>query len=320
MFQRTLILAAISAAFAPGITASITPCHSFSYEVQRVLSPDNPHTFPIVKNFNYIRDSISYTFHLPNLIFRGAFDVHCQSVFDKDFKYHGAIMNFKGPHLGIHTNDALIYNNQPGFFHPLKTSFTSQLFNYTLEFRFEIDSYTSHPLNICLTRDSLQTTFSADGIMTDVGISLDVSNELDDHPDAVVEAINNYLPLFASNLTTILNERLCQDQGIPAPTTVIPTTTHEGSQPLTIRLSPSSSTSPARPTKPRSTSSPQHGFSTPTTRRPPSSSTSPARPTKPRSTSSPQHRFSTPTTRRPPSSSTSPARPTKPKSTSSQPT
>ncbi|XP_068205500.1 uncharacterized protein [Palaemon carinicauda] len=214
MFQRILFFAAISVAFASRILPQISPCHSISSEVQKALNPDNPHTFPIISDINYIRDNISYTFDLPNLEFRGEFDASCKT-YRGDYKYYqGARIIFEGDNLEFNTSDAFIDINQPGFPHLLKTSFSSQLVNYTLEFRFEIDSYTSYPLNLCLTRDSLQTTFSAAEITTNVGISPGVTRELNDHPDAVMEAINNYLPLFASNLTTILNERLCQDQGI----------------------------------------------------------------------------------------------------------
>ncbi|XP_068225884.1 uncharacterized protein [Palaemon carinicauda] len=185
MFQRILILVAISAAFASRISPQISSCHSITYEVQRALNPDNPHTFPIISDINYIRDNISYTFDLPNLEFKGIIRTNCN-----DYEYL-AEMIFEGDNLEFNTSDALIYINQPGFANPQITNFTSQLVNYTLEFRFEIDSYTSYPLNLCITRDSLQTNFSADGITTDVGGRLDVTNELNDHPDAVVEAINN---------------------------------------------------------------------------------------------------------------------------------
>ncbi|XP_068225885.1 uncharacterized protein [Palaemon carinicauda] len=122
-------------------------------------------------------------------------------------------MILKGDNLEF-TSDAFIDINQPGFANPQITNFTSQLVNYTLEFRFEMDSYTYHPLNICITKNSLEMTFSADGIMINVEGRPDLTHELNDPPDAMVEAINNDLTLNASNITATFNERHCQDQGI----------------------------------------------------------------------------------------------------------
>ncbi|XP_068225906.1 uncharacterized protein [Palaemon carinicauda] len=220
MFQRTLILVAISAAFASGIPPPIPPCDPITSELQTALSNVDPLTFPIISDVNYIRDNTRYTFDFFGLIIKGFSHVNCDY-----FNVSGqplAILNLKGPNLKFTTSHADIYINFPV---PLKANFTSQLHFSTLDLRFKIDSYTPYPFSLCITRDTLQMTFHAEGIVTNVGNSPEVTQELNDHPEAVVEAINRYLPRLANDLTAILNDLLCHTN--PLPPFPIPTSTPE---------------------------------------------------------------------------------------------
>ncbi|XP_068224848.1 uncharacterized protein [Palaemon carinicauda] len=207
MFQTALILAAISAAFTSGFPPPIPPCQIITYELQRAFRPKDPQTFPIISDFDYTRNHITITFDFFNLTLKGFSNVSCNS-----FNVSGqnvATLNLKGLNLDFNTGDAYIHINQPGSDNSIKPKFTSQLRFYTLDLMFKYDSYIPDPLSLCITRDSLEMTFSADIILTNVGNSTEVTQELNDHPEAVVRAINNYLPRFASNLTATLNERLC---------------------------------------------------------------------------------------------------------------
>ncbi|XP_068232321.1 uncharacterized protein [Palaemon carinicauda] len=96
MFQRTLILAAILAAFARGLPPPISPCDLITYELQRVLRPMDPHTFPIISDFNYIRDNRSATYDLFNLKFEGFSIVRCSSFHDFG-QDRVATLNLKDP-------------------------------------------------------------------------------------------------------------------------------------------------------------------------------------------------------------------------------
>ncbi|XP_068224293.1 uncharacterized protein [Palaemon carinicauda] len=212
MFQRTLILAAISAAFAQFIP---TPCQIITNELQKALGPEDPKTFPIISDFNYTFDHIRILFDFFDLTFEGFSNVNCTSFYVSE-QESVAILNLIGHNLEFNTSHADIDINQPGFLVPIKTNFTSHLVNYTLELRFEIDSYREYPFNLCITSGSLNMTFHADGICNNVEVSPDVTQELNDHPEEVVEAINHYLPRFANDLTAILNDLLCH--AIPLPT------------------------------------------------------------------------------------------------------
>ncbi|XP_068224834.1 uncharacterized protein [Palaemon carinicauda] len=189
MFQRTLILAAISAAFASGFPPQ-TPCQIITYELQTAFGRDDPHTFPNFSNFIYIRDHISYTFDFLNPTLQGFSNVNCTSFHD----FEGdrvATLNLKVHNLEFDANEVIIERQS--------FQFTSQLDDYTLELRFRYEDYNSYPFNLCITRDSLEMTFRAERIVTHVVYSQNVTQELNDHPYAVVEAINLYLPRFANN-------------------------------------------------------------------------------------------------------------------------
>ncbi|XP_068225582.1 uncharacterized protein [Palaemon carinicauda] len=133
MFPRTLILVAISAAFASGIPPPISECDIITEILQMALSPLDPQTFPIIPNVNYIRDYVRYNLDFFHLVFAGFSRVNCN-----------------------HFNAS------------------------------------GQPLN-------------------NVGVSQQVTQELNDHPDAVVEAINIYLSRFVNDPTAILNYLLCID-------------------------------------------------------------------------------------------------------------
>ncbi|XP_068205542.1 uncharacterized protein [Palaemon carinicauda] len=220
MFQRTLILVAILAAFASGIPFPIQPCQNITFELQRAFHPEDPHTFHNISNFIYTRGNISINFNnFVNLIFKGFSHVYCNS-----FNYFGpqlvTTVNLAGQNLEFSSSLTKIQNS------PLLGSFTSKLSNYTLELRF-IDYFYSPPdlFNLCITNGTLEMIFHADGITTDIELAPEVAEELNHHPEAVVEAINLYLPRFANDLTTTLNKILCRI--IPPQTTAIPNPTPE---------------------------------------------------------------------------------------------
>ncbi|XP_068225538.1 uncharacterized protein [Palaemon carinicauda] len=210
MFQGALILVAISAAFAQ-VNPTPTPCQIITDELRSGFLPDDPHTFPNISDFIYIRDNVRIIFDFFNLTLKGFSNVYCNS-----FNASGqplATLDLEGYNLELNTNDADMYINIRPLadidINPLKTNFSSQLRFYTLDLRFKIDSYIPDPFSLCITRDSLEMTFHAEGIESNVGVSPDVTRELNDHPKEVVEAINRYLPRLANNFTTALNNILC---------------------------------------------------------------------------------------------------------------
>ncbi|XP_068225536.1 uncharacterized protein [Palaemon carinicauda] len=270
MFQRTLILAAISAAFASGIPPSApfasafsppppfvsgippsapfasvfsppppfvsgippsapfasvfsppppfvsgipppTPCQTITDELRSGFLPDDPHTFPNISDFIYTRDIdniyVSITFDFFNLTLKGFSNVNCNS-----FNVSGqplTTLNLTGHDLEFDTSNFRLHINPPFSADGQRPSFDSQLRFYTLDLRFKIDSYIPDPFSLCITRDSLQMTFYAEGIRTYTRFP-HVDQELNDHPKEVVEAINRYLPRLANNFTTALNNILCQ--------------------------------------------------------------------------------------------------------------
>ncbi|XP_068225539.1 uncharacterized protein [Palaemon carinicauda] len=206
MFQGALILVAISAAFAQ-VNPTPTPCQIITDELRSGFLPDDPHTFPNISDFIYIRDNVRIIFDFFNLTLKGFSNVYCNS-----FNASGqplATLDLEGYNLELNTNDADMYINIRPLadidINPLKTNFSF----YTLDLRFKIDSYIPDPFSLCITRDSLQMTFYAGGIRTYTRLP-QVDQELNDHPYAVVEAINRYLPRLANNFTTALNNILCQ--------------------------------------------------------------------------------------------------------------
>ncbi|XP_068205501.1 uncharacterized protein [Palaemon carinicauda] len=206
MLQRTLILAAISAAFAQ---VPLTPCQNITYGLKRELKKEDPHTFPKISDFYYIRDNISYTFDFLNLIFKGFSNVECNSfhVFGQDSE---ATLNLTGHNLEFNTSHAKIQTNKPVEVHPLTTNLLSKLNDYTLELWFKHENYNDRPFNLCILRDTLQITFYAEKILTLTGIGGQVAHELNNNTYAVVKAINHYLPRVANDITTKLNHILCQ--------------------------------------------------------------------------------------------------------------
>ncbi|XP_068224308.1 uncharacterized protein [Palaemon carinicauda] len=243
MFQRTLILAAISAAFASGIPPQISPCDLITYELQTALSHQDPHTFSNFFNFIYIRDHISYTFDFSNPTLQGFSNVSCTSFHD----FEGdrvATLNLKVHNLEFDASEVIIEQQS--------TNFTTQLNGYTLVLRFRYDNYIPYPLNLCIKRDSLGMTFYAEKITTHVVFSSNVTRELNDHPKEVVEAINLYLPRFANNFTTTLNNILCKP--IPTPTTAILTSTPENRR-TSARAAPAPTISFQPPSLPNTTPS-----------------------------------------------------------------
>ncbi|XP_068224889.1 uncharacterized protein, partial [Palaemon carinicauda] len=163
MFQRTLILVAISAAFASGFPPPISPCDPITEKLQRALSPKDPHTFPNISNVDYIHYRDMYKFDFSNLTLKSFSNVNCTSF--HDFEQESvATLTFEGPSLGFLTHDAVIRSNKSGFSNPLKTSFDLRLADYTLEMSFVIDSYRSYPFSLCISRDSLGMTFYAERI------------------------------------------------------------------------------------------------------------------------------------------------------------
>ncbi|XP_068221854.1 uncharacterized protein [Palaemon carinicauda] len=234
MFQRTLILAAISVAFAsvnpPWLP--ILPCEKITSELQRALRPVDPHTFPIISDFNYIRDNERYSLDVFNLTFEGFSNVSC-SYFNLD-EPHLATLILAGPNLEFNTSRADVHLNTLGSPNQQNSELTLQLHIYTLELRFRHDYYSPYPFNLCITRDSLQVAFHAEGITASAW-------ELNKHPEAVVDAINFHLSRFASDLATTLNNILCKS--IDFPSTAIPTTTPGNRTPASMP-SPSITSTP----------------------------------------------------------------------------
>ncbi|XP_068222250.1 uncharacterized protein [Palaemon carinicauda] len=129
---------------------------------------------------------------------------------------HLATLILAGPNLEFNTSRADVHLNTLGSPNQQNSELTLQLHVYTLELRFRRDHYSPYPFNLCITRDSLQMAFHAEGITASAW-------ELNKYPKAVVDAINFHLPRFASDLTTRLNNILCKS--IDFPSTAIPTTT-----------------------------------------------------------------------------------------------
>ncbi|XP_068225960.1 uncharacterized protein [Palaemon carinicauda] len=212
MFQRTLILATISAAFAELIP--IDPCETITNELQTALGPLDPHTLPIISNVDYIRDFPSYIFDFFGLIIKGFSDVNCNS-FNVSEQESVATLNLTGHNLEFNTSHANIDIYRLGYHGTQKTNLTSQLGFYTLDLRFRYEHYSPNPFSLCIFRDTLHMTFHAERITTNVGNSPNVTQELNDHPEAVVEAINRYLPRRANDLTAILKDLLCHTNPLP---------------------------------------------------------------------------------------------------------
>ncbi|XP_068224833.1 uncharacterized protein [Palaemon carinicauda] len=206
MFQRTLILAGISAAYAQFI--SIDPCQRITSALQTAFRSDDPHTFPSISDFIYIRENQRYNFDFTNLMFKGFSNVYC-SYFNHD-EPHLTTMNLTGQNLGFLTNHFKVKFNQGDFANQHENNFNSKLRDYTLELNFDRYYYTLEPyFTLCITSESLNMTLHAERIRTDIGSNPLLAQELNDHPEAVVEAINNYLPRFANDLTSKLNDILC---------------------------------------------------------------------------------------------------------------
>ncbi|XP_068205499.1 uncharacterized protein [Palaemon carinicauda] len=226
MFQRTLILAAISAAFAQAFPWSLfSPCQKITLELQRAFIPEDPHMFPNISNFNYIRDNISINLDFLNLTIAGFSNVNCNSfnVLQQDM----ITLNLQGQDLEFRNRDARIRTNIPDLADGPNTPLVSQLRAYSMELRFKYDIYTPDPINLCITNRSLKMTFHAHGIETNILFDPQVALELNYHPDTLVGNINHYLPRFANDLTTKLNKILCQTippttAAIPNPTTSLP--------------------------------------------------------------------------------------------------
>ncbi|XP_068221858.1 uncharacterized protein [Palaemon carinicauda] len=235
MFQRTLILAAISVAFAsvnpPWLP--ILPCEKITSELQRALRPVDPHTFPIISDFNYIRDNERYSLDIFNLTFEGFSNVSC-SYFNLD-EPHLATLILAGPNLEFNTSRADVHLNTLYSPNQQNSELTLQAHVYTLELRFRRDYYSPYPFNLCITRDSLQVAFHAEGITASAW-------ELNNHPEAVVDAINFHLPRFASDLATTLNNILCKSIDFSS-STAIPTTTPGNRTPASMP-SPSITSTP----------------------------------------------------------------------------
>ncbi|XP_068225222.1 uncharacterized protein, partial [Palaemon carinicauda] len=198
------------------------PCQIIT-ELQTAFGRDDSLTFFNISNVNYIREDKSYTFDFFNLIIKNFPEVFCKSinVFEQE---EVAILILAGNNLEFITTQAIIGINQHDFAYRQITDFSSLLRFYTLELWFVIDSYSqSNPFKLCITRDSLQMTFNARRIENTVGVSLPVAQELNDHPKAVVEAINLHLPRFAGDLTTRLNSILCKPNPITTAATPNPT-------------------------------------------------------------------------------------------------
>ncbi|XP_068225883.1 uncharacterized protein [Palaemon carinicauda] len=221
MFQGILFLAAIPAAF-PSVIPQNSPCETITNELQQAFGPQDPHTVPRIPLFTYIRGDISYTFDFVDLLIKGFSNLECTS-FHEFGKDQEATLNLKGHNLEFNTSHAELRINRPKHDPQavtLITVFGSRMIINNLELRFTYDYYSLEPFNLCITRNSLQTTFHPSGISTDVAIRPNVTQELNDHPDAVVEAINLHLPRFAGDLTTILNGILCKP--IPPTTAATP--------------------------------------------------------------------------------------------------
>ncbi|XP_068225369.1 uncharacterized protein [Palaemon carinicauda] len=206
MFQGILFLAAISAAF-PSVISQISSCDLITEKLQGEFRKEDPHTFPNISNFIDIRDDIILNFHFSNLIFKGFSNVYCNS---NDFgQGRLVILILSGSNLEFKSSDTEIDINLPDFAGQLKTSFTSQLYDYTLELRFIKDAYSPDPFKLCIKKESLEIIFQAYRIKTNVGVNPKVTQELNNHPEAVAEAINLYIHRFADTLTTTLNNILC---------------------------------------------------------------------------------------------------------------
>ncbi|XP_068205498.1 uncharacterized protein [Palaemon carinicauda] len=239
MFPRTLILVAISAAFASGIPPStpfasvyspsapfasgippsahfasvflppIDPRPIITYELQRVFRPKDPHTFPFIDEFNYNREDTSYFIEFSRLKFKGFSNFECHSF--NVIWPHLTTVDLKGIKLEFHTTFALLDTNASDLDVSLQpTNFTSQVSNYTLRLEFINDIYSTYPFYLCIKKETLTMTFSAEKISTYIDVSEEGTQELNDHPKAVVKAINHYLDRLTNNLTTILNKELCK--------------------------------------------------------------------------------------------------------------
>ncbi|XP_068224144.1 uncharacterized protein [Palaemon carinicauda] len=225
MFQRTLILAAISAAFAQ--LNPISPCDLITDKLQRAFRSMDPHTFPIIKNVNYIRDNTSYTFDFLNLIFKGFSNVSCNSF--NNFEPNEATLTLTGQNLELDTNNFEIQINPPFSADEQRANFSLQVDAYTLKLRFRYDYYSPDLFNLCIERNSLQTIFHAKGIRIYTELT-QVDWEVNNHPEEVVETINLHFSYYFGDLTTGLNCLFCKP--IVFLRTAIPTTT-----PGTIRTS-----------------------------------------------------------------------------------
>ncbi|XP_068225770.1 uncharacterized protein [Palaemon carinicauda] len=214
MFQRALILVAISAAF-PSVISQYTLCGQISNELHRELGTEDPHTFPIISDFIYIRDSYSLNLNFYNLIFTGFSGAMC-TLPEVSGQGRLATLIFKGSNLEFKSSDTEIDINLPDFAGQLKTSFTSQVHSYTLELRFIKDANSLDPFKPCIKKGSLEMIFDAEGIVIKQ-VNPKVILELDIHPEAVLKAINLYLPRFANDITTRLNNIICQTNPNPRP-------------------------------------------------------------------------------------------------------
>ncbi|XP_068225540.1 uncharacterized protein [Palaemon carinicauda] len=216
MFQRTLILAAISAAFAQG--PQIDSCQRITSALQTAFRSDDPHTFPDISNFIYTRDNIRYNIDFFDLIFRGFSNVRCSSAKGLG-RQQVTTLNLTGHDLEFDTSNFRLHINPPFSAVGQRPSFDLKVQTYALELIFTDEVFTLDPFKLCITRDTLEMTFRAEGMVFDIKPSPPVAQELNNHPAAVLKAINLYLPRFANDLTTKLNDILCVNT---PPTAAIP--------------------------------------------------------------------------------------------------
>ncbi|XP_068223909.1 uncharacterized protein [Palaemon carinicauda] len=206
MFQRALILAAISAAFASEYVPTTSLCPNITGKLQEEFRKEDPYMFPIMSNFIYVRGTKSYTFDFSNLIFRGFSNVSCNSF--KVTHHSKTHANNSVATLVVLFHNWEFLTNETDVADSKKERKFSMKLSGTLELRYATDD-DQDSRRTCILPQSLELIFQPSQIVTNIVGDNKTDQELKNHPEAVAEAINLYIHRFADTLTTTLNNILC---------------------------------------------------------------------------------------------------------------
>ncbi|XP_068205537.1 uncharacterized protein [Palaemon carinicauda] len=205
IFQRTLILATLLAAFASTIPPGpkVDQCVEITERLQTKLKTQDPYTYPN-DYFTFTGEDTSLIFNFINKTDKGFSKVICEF-----FSIKTAQMTLRAPNLESSAVHAQVYGTLHGRTVLITSPFSLQTGNQRFDLRFHYDSYSQDPFSLCITDGSLQITTDFESMEVNLPSSQEVTQELSDHPNKLKEALNIYLLRSAIGFSTTLNEALC---------------------------------------------------------------------------------------------------------------